>query len=91
MLPCIAAVAIGTFVGTKALKSNAGENSLLMANVEALSQDVEGKVGRTPTPGTQRCYLYDENNKLIEGRKSVCEQAAPLSSACVPDVCMKLH
>lgn len=37
MLPCVAAVAIGTFVGTKALKSNASENSLLMANVEALS------------------------------------------------------
>lgn len=38
MLPCIAAVATATFVGTKSLKANASEsNDLLMANVEALS------------------------------------------------------
>ena len=42
LLPCIAAVAIATFVGTKALKSNASEsNALLMANVEALSAETE--------------------------------------------------
>ena len=40
LLPCIAAFAIATFVGAKALRSNASEsNALLMANVEALSED----------------------------------------------------
>ena len=39
MLSCIAVVAIATFVGTKALKTNAGEgNVLLLANVEAMSE-----------------------------------------------------
>ena len=37
-LSCIAVVAIATFVGTKALQSNAYENGLLKQNVEALSQ-----------------------------------------------------
>ena len=37
-LSCIAAVAIATFVGTKAFQSNAYENGLLNQNVEALSQ-----------------------------------------------------
>lgn len=38
LLPCIAAVALAMYVGTKALRSNASEsNSLLIANVEALS------------------------------------------------------
>jgi hypothetical protein len=38
MLPCIAAVAIATFVGTKTMKSNALEsNDLLLANIEALT------------------------------------------------------
>jgi len=40
MLPCIAAVAIATFVGTKAQQANVeGNNSLLLANVEAMSQN----------------------------------------------------
>ena len=40
LLPCIAAVAIATFVGAKTFKSNAEEsNDLLMANVEAMSQE----------------------------------------------------
>lgn len=45
MLPCIAAVAIATFVGKKALESHAYEtNSLLMQNVEALTDnESEGK------------------------------------------------
>jgi hypothetical protein len=38
LLPCIAAVALAMYVGTKAFKSNASvSNTLLMANVEALS------------------------------------------------------
>ena len=42
LLPCIAAVAIATFVGTKTLKSNAySANSLLLQNVEALTDDNE--------------------------------------------------
>lgn len=41
LLPCIAAVAIATFVGAKPFKTNASEsNDLLLANVEALSQQV---------------------------------------------------
>lgn len=40
MLPCITAVAIATYIGTKTLKTNASEsNALLMTNVEALSDD----------------------------------------------------
>lgn len=42
MLPCIAAVAIATFVGKKTLESHAYEtSSLLMQNVEALSANAE--------------------------------------------------
>lgn len=38
-LPCIAAVAIATFVGKKAFESNALErNSILLENVEALTK-----------------------------------------------------
>ena len=40
MLPCIAAVAIATFVGKKTLENNAYEsNAFLAQNVEALSQN----------------------------------------------------
>lgn len=40
MLPCIAAVAIATFVGAKSFQINAYENdNLLMQNVEALTQN----------------------------------------------------
>lgn len=40
MLPCVAAVAIATFVGKKTFESNTnGTNSLLMQNVEALTQN----------------------------------------------------
>ena len=38
LLSCITAVAIATFVGTKALEPNAYENGLMALNVEALSQ-----------------------------------------------------
>ena len=61
MLPCIAAVAFATFVGTKTLRSNASEsNSLLMANVEALSEDTE------PKPQPQKC------TKAREGAMGSC-------------------
>lgn len=53
LLPCIAAVAIGMFVGTKTIKSNANENSaLLMENVEAISQN-QGEPG---TITMRTCY-----------------------------------
>lgn len=43
LLPCIAAVAIATFVGAKSFKTNASEsNDLLLANVEALSAGGDG-------------------------------------------------
>ena len=42
MLPCIAAVAIATFVGKKTFESHAYEtSSLLMQNVEALAEKGE--------------------------------------------------
>lgn len=42
MLPCIAAVAIATFVGKKTFESHAfGSNDLLIANVEALASGGE--------------------------------------------------
>ena len=51
MLSCIAVAAIVTFVGIKSLHTSGSKNiSLLMANVEALSQD-EG------TPRAQ-CYRH---------------------------------
>jgi len=58
MLSCIAAVAIATFVGTKALQSNAYENGLLTQNVEALSKS-EGNKKYT-------CYIlkYSEHGRL---------------------------
>ena len=47
MLPCIAAVAIATFVGKKTFESHAYEaNSLLMQNVEALAKDKENGADR---------------------------------------------
>ena len=42
LLPCIAAVAIATYVGAKSFKTNASEsNNLLLANVEALSSELD--------------------------------------------------
>ena len=46
LLPCIAAVAIATFVGAKSFQTNAYEsNDLLMQNVEALSKNTGGDEG----------------------------------------------
>ena len=51
MLSCVAVAAIATFIGIKSLHTSGSKNiSLLMANVEALSQD-EG------TPRAQ-CYRH---------------------------------
>ena len=52
-LPCIAAVAIATFVGAKSFKTNASEsNDLLLANVEALSTPSD------PGAGTSEKFEY---------------------------------
>ena len=57
MLSCIAAVAIATFVGTKAFQSNAYENGLLNQNVEALSQgDVRPTVYLPCVIASSTCY-----------------------------------
>ena len=57
MLSCIAAVAIATFVGTKAFQSNAYENGLLNQNVEALSQgDVRPTVYLPCAIASSTCY-----------------------------------
>ena len=58
MLPCIAAVAIATFVGTKTIKSNASKNSLLMANVEALSDYETITDAKCKGEKKNRCLLY---------------------------------
>lgn len=67
LLPCIAAVAIASFVGAKTFKSNATEsNELLMTNVEALSQQEE------PYPEERtRCI----NESGIWNMASVCKQS----------------
>ena len=71
MLPCIAAVAIATFVGTKSFKANASEsNSLLMANVEALSEDTEPKPQKCTKAregATGSCYR-DKTITLPDGK-----------------------
>ena len=56
LLPCIAAVAIATFVGAKTFKSNAIESDdLLMANVEALSQEEGGSWFKVKSRTTSTC------------------------------------
>jgi len=84
----IAAVAIVSLCGgIKVYENHAYENhALLMANIEALSQ-LEAVMGKTATPGQVTCNIY-KGDKLVTGRKSVCEQAANINVACVPDVCM---
>ena len=57
MLSCIAAVAIATFVGTKAFQSNAYENGLLNQNVEALSQGDVPTVWIPCAIASSTCYL----------------------------------
>jgi len=61
MLPCIAAIAFVSFAGKKAIESNADErNSLLMANVEALSAGGEGIVTHLKCKGTKNtCYMIN--------------------------------
>ena len=55
LLPCIAAVAIATFVGTTPFDSNVGgSNNLLLANVEALSEN-EGSPNSVKC-GTRETY-----------------------------------
>ena len=50
VLPCIAAVAIATFVGTKTLGTNASEsNPLLSRNVEALASASSESANSNPT------------------------------------------
>lgn len=63
LLPCIAAVAIATFVGAKSFKTNAYEsNDLLLANVEAMSNgsDLTGTIRACSEKGggTRGDYSY---------------------------------
>lgn len=58
LLPCIAAVAIATVVGTKTLQSNADEsNELLMANVEALTDGEDAPWFRVKYRTTEDCQF----------------------------------
>ena len=66
LLPCIAAVAIATFVGAKSFQTNAYESSsLLMQNVEALSKnesdgtsDCKGLLGKCSFKCSKCGYDY---------------------------------
>lgn len=72
MLPCIAAVAIATFVGTKTLRSNASENNaLLMENVEALSSgsDSGGIPIKHKCVGTKETCALDGPLIIIVGKR----------------------
>lgn len=63
MLPCIAAVAIVTFVGKKTMESNAYEkNSIMMENVEALSAGGEGIVTHYTCEGTKKYLSCDKSH-----------------------------
>ena len=58
MLPCIAAVAIATFVGKQTFESNAYDDYvLMMENVEALSQDEGIRVASCYTEKEMRVNL----------------------------------
>jgi len=74
LLSCIAAVAIATFFGTKALEPNAYENGLLAQNVEALSQgdtnSGEGGIfGSSCVPESD--YLCIFNLTLHDGQRAL--------------------
>jgi hypothetical protein len=72
LLSCITAVAIATFVGTKALEPNAYENGLLAQNVEALSQgDTNSGEGGDPIPicYSAPSFLCILNHQLPHGQK----------------------
>jgi len=64
MLPCIAAVAIATFVGAKTLDSNAySAKNLLVQNIEALSEDEECD----NTYIVRICYMSSASNGDAQG------------------------
>ena len=66
MLPCIAAVAIATYVGKKTFESHANEtSSLLMQNVEALSGEVDNNVENNGCK-TNSVFIL-RKNKCIHG------------------------
>lgn len=59
MLPCIAAVAIATFVGAKSFKTSAYEsNDLLMQNVEALSDGNDARCPHNNANHVPNRFLY---------------------------------
>jgi len=76
MLPCIAAVAIATFVGAKSFKTSAYEsNDLLMQNVEALAKNDGGGSYRYPKKegNAKFCTLYVYFKGSVEVAKGTSE------------------
>ncbi len=86
MLPCIAAVAIATFVGKKTLAPNVlVRNNLLYENVEALAEPESGyscsatakcfsmgkEIGSVSCTGKTSCSMGFEWVKC-DGKKTVC-------------------
>jgi hypothetical protein len=69
MLPCMAAVAIATFVGAKVMKPNAIEsNDLLLANIEALTlPENYSKVQERQTPQCTISVGANGKIKLLGG------------------------
>lgn len=86
MLPCIAAVAIATVVGKKTFGSHVHESdTLLMQNVEALSQNGESKGIRI------KCYsslVYELGSFVVDC--STCKLIEDHSDAwyCIHGYCM---
>lgn len=69
LLPCIAAVAIATFVGAKSFKTNASEsNDLLLASVEALTQNTGGGEYEFPDG-----YPYTSTCNVAIGKRRRCK------------------
>jgi len=92
MLPCIAAVAIATFVGKKTLDSHAFESDgLLVQNVEALADpDVPSSIGYNSTHLKCYDYVYYNNvlNAIENGKNQGICWTSPLSSkACHSHSC----
>jgi len=93
MLSCIAAVAIASFVGTKAFQSNAYENGLLVQNVEALSQgDYTGNNSSSNNGGggaTAKGYRVVHypciKHKFISDLGMITEPDGTYYAECCPD------
>ncbi len=87
MLPCIAAVAIATFVGKKTFESNAYDtNSLLIQNVEALASGGDNQVSSCPNGyarfKTERPYPWSDEEEFTYCNGCVDKKGFSPTSPC---------